>query len=80
VAARAASGASNAQIACQLSVSVSTVETQLERIYDKLRIYAKLGIRFRHELVAITAAPRRHPTGRPDHGRPIRPAPASVRP
>jgi ATP/maltotriose-dependent transcriptional regulator MalT len=50
VAALAATGASNPQIARQLSVSVSTVETHLERIY------AKLGIHSRHELIAITAA------------------------
>ena len=49
VAALAATGASNPQIARQLSVSVSTIETHLERIY------AKLGIRSRHELIAITA-------------------------
>ena len=36
VAALAASGASNAQIARLLSVSVGTVETHLERIYAKL--------------------------------------------
>jgi DNA-binding CsgD family transcriptional regulator len=36
VAALAASGASNAWIARQLSVSVGTVETHLERIYAKL--------------------------------------------
>ena len=50
VAALAAAGAGNAQIAGQLSVSVSTVETHLERIY------AKLGIHSRRELIAITAA------------------------
>ena len=50
VAARAATGASNPQIARQLSVSVSTVETHLERIY------AKLGIGSRHELIAMAAA------------------------
>ena len=50
VAALAATGASNPQIARQLSVSVSTVETHLERIY------AKLGIGSRHELIAMAAA------------------------
>ena len=40
----------NPQIARQLSVSVSTVETHLERIY------AKLGIGSRHELIAMAAA------------------------
>jgi DNA-binding CsgD family transcriptional regulator len=49
VAALAATGASNPQIARQLSVSVSTVETHLERIY------AKLGLRSRHELIAAAA-------------------------
>jgi DNA-binding CsgD family transcriptional regulator len=49
VAALAATGAGNAQIARQLSVSVSTIETHLERIY------AKLGVHSRHELIAITA-------------------------
>jgi DNA-binding CsgD family transcriptional regulator len=50
VAALAATGAGNAQIARQLSVSVSTVETHLERIY------AKLGIHSRRELIALAAA------------------------
>ena len=50
VAALAATGAGNAQIAGQLSVSVSTVETHLEHIY------AKLGIHSRHELIALAAA------------------------
>jgi DNA-binding CsgD family transcriptional regulator len=49
VAALAATGASNPQIARQLSVSVSTVETHLEHIY------AKLGIHSRHELIAAAA-------------------------
>jgi DNA-binding CsgD family transcriptional regulator len=49
VAALAGTGASNRQIARQLSVSVSTVETHLERIY------AKLGIHSRHELIAAAA-------------------------
>jgi DNA-binding CsgD family transcriptional regulator len=48
VAALAATGATNAGIARQLSVSVSTVETHLEHIY------AKLGIHTRYQL--ITAA------------------------
>jgi DNA-binding CsgD family transcriptional regulator len=50
VAALAATGASNPQIARQLYVSVSTIETHLERIY------AKLGVRSRHELIALAAA------------------------
>jgi DNA-binding CsgD family transcriptional regulator len=49
VAALTATGASNPQIARQLSVSVSTVETHLERIY------AKLGVHSRHELIAAAA-------------------------
>jgi DNA-binding CsgD family transcriptional regulator len=49
VAALAATGASNRRIAQQLSVSVSTVETHLERVY------AKLGVRSRHELIALAA-------------------------
>jgi DNA-binding CsgD family transcriptional regulator len=49
VAALAATGAGNSQIARQLSLSVSTVETHLERIY------AKFGIHSRHELIAIAA-------------------------
>jgi len=55
VAALAATGASNPQIARQLSVSVSTVETHLERIY------AKLGIHSRHQLIAGAAEARRDP-------------------
>jgi len=55
VAALAATGASNPQIARQLSLSVSTVETHLERIY------AKLGIHSRHELIALAAAGRSSP-------------------
>jgi Bacterial regulatory proteins, luxR family len=47
----------NAQITRLLQVSVSTIETHLERIY------AKLGIRSRHELIAITA-PERYPARR----------------
>jgi DNA-binding CsgD family transcriptional regulator len=46
VAVLAAGGASNAEIARQLFVSVSTVESHLERIY------AKLGIHSRYELIA----------------------------
>jgi DNA-binding CsgD family transcriptional regulator len=57
VAALAATGAGNPQIARQLSVSVSTVETHLERIY------AKLGIHSRRELIAITAARGSVPSG-----------------
>ncbi len=46
VAALAATGASNAQIARQLYLSVNTVETHL------VRIYAKLGVHTRYELIA----------------------------
>ena len=46
VAGLGAAGASNGEIARQLHVSVSTVETHLERIY------AKLGIHTRYELIA----------------------------
>jgi DNA-binding CsgD family transcriptional regulator len=46
VARLAASGAANAEIARQLYVSVSTVETHLEHIY------AKFGIHSRYELIA----------------------------
>jgi DNA-binding CsgD family transcriptional regulator len=49
VAALAATGASTPQIARQLSVSVSTVETHLEHVY------AKLGFHSRHELIAAAA-------------------------
>jgi DNA-binding CsgD family transcriptional regulator len=50
VAALAATGATNADIAHQLYVSVSTVETHLEHIY------AKLGIHTRYQLIAAAAA------------------------
>jgi DNA-binding CsgD family transcriptional regulator len=46
VAALAATGAANADIARQLSVSVSTIETHLEHIY------AKLSIHSRYQLIA----------------------------
>ena len=49
VAVLAATGATNAGIARQLYLSVSTVETHLERIY------AKLGIRTRYQLIAMAA-------------------------
>jgi ATP/maltotriose-dependent transcriptional regulator MalT len=48
VAALAATGATNRDIANQLYLSVSTIETHLERIY------AKLGIRSRRELMTMT--------------------------
>ena len=51
VAAMAATGATNADIARQLYVSVSTVETHLERIY------AKLGIHTRYQLITMAANP-----------------------
>jgi DNA-binding CsgD family transcriptional regulator len=47
VAGLVAAGAANADIARQLYLSVSTVETHLERIY------AKLGIHSRYELIAM---------------------------
>ena len=50
VATLAATGATNADIARQLYVSVSTVETHLEHIY------AKLGIHTRYQLIAAAAA------------------------
>ncbi|HEY4464708.1 MAG TPA: helix-turn-helix transcriptional regulator, partial [Streptosporangiaceae bacterium] len=53
-----ATGASNPQIASQLYLSVSTIETHVERIY------AKLGIRSRHELMALVAAGRDVTSGR----------------
>ena len=49
VAGLAAAGAANADIARQLYLSVSTVETHLERVY------AKLGIHSRYELIAMAA-------------------------
>jgi DNA-binding CsgD family transcriptional regulator len=49
VAALAATGATNADIARQLSVSVSTIETHLGHIY------AKLGIHTRYQLIAMAA-------------------------
>jgi DNA-binding CsgD family transcriptional regulator len=48
----AAAGLSNAQIARQLFVSASTVETHLEHVY------AKLGIHSRHQLMAKAGAGR----------------------
>ena len=50
VAALAATGATNPEIARQLSVSPRTIETHLQRVY------AKLGIRSRHGLIASAAA------------------------
>ena len=55
VAALAATGATNADIARQLSLSVSTIETHLEHIY------AKLGIHSRYELIAKAADASRDP-------------------
>lgn len=49
VATLAAAGASNAEIARQLFLSVSTVESHLERVY------AKLGIHSRYELISQAA-------------------------
>jgi DNA-binding CsgD family transcriptional regulator len=71
VAGLAATGASNPQIARQLCVSVSTVETHLERVY------AKLGVRSRHELIALAAAHGSIPsaTDKPATGQ--RPGPAA---
>lgn len=50
VAALVATGTTNAGVARQLSLSVSTIETHLERIY------AKLGIHNRYQLIAMRAA------------------------
>jgi DNA-binding CsgD family transcriptional regulator len=57
---QAAAGRSNRQIAGQMQLSVRTVESHLQRVYDKL------GISSRHELADAlhrrrTALPRRHP-------------------
>jgi DNA-binding CsgD family transcriptional regulator len=49
VAALAATGATSADIARQLSVSASTIETHLEHIY------AKLGVHTRYQLIALAA-------------------------
>ena len=49
MAAVAATGATNSDIARQLSLSVSTIETHLEHIY------AKLGIHSRYQLIAAAA-------------------------
>jgi DNA-binding NarL/FixJ family response regulator len=49
VAGLAATGAANADIARQLSVSVSTIETHLEHIYTKLHIHT------RYQLIAMAA-------------------------
>jgi DNA-binding CsgD family transcriptional regulator len=49
VAGLAATGAANADIARQLSVSVSTIETHLEHIYAKLHIHT------RYQLIAMAA-------------------------
>jgi len=49
VAALVATGATNADIARQLYLSVSTIETHLERIYSKL------GIHTRYQLIAMAA-------------------------
>lgn len=49
VATLVATGASNPDIARQLTLSVRTIETHLERIY------AKLGIHTRYQLIAMTA-------------------------
>jgi DNA-binding CsgD family transcriptional regulator len=50
VAALVATGTTNAGVARQLNLSVSTIETHLERIY------AKLGIHNRYQLIAMRAA------------------------
>ncbi|HEY4849732.1 MAG TPA: helix-turn-helix transcriptional regulator, partial [Streptosporangiaceae bacterium] len=50
IAALLASGKTNRELARELSLSVNTVETHLRHIY------AKLGIRTRLELAALTAS------------------------
>ena len=50
VAALVATGTTNADVARQLNLSISTIETHLERIYTKL------GIRNRYQLIAMRAA------------------------
>jgi ATP/maltotriose-dependent transcriptional regulator MalT len=55
VAQLAVSGASNAEIAGTLFVSVNTVETHLQHIY------VKLGVRSRHQLAAAVANNHRNP-------------------
>jgi DNA-binding NarL/FixJ family response regulator len=50
VAALVATGATNAGVARELNLSVSTIETHVERIY------AKLGIHNRYQLIAMRAA------------------------
>ena len=50
MAALVATGSTNADVARQLSLSVSTIETHLERIY------ARLGIHSRYQLIAMRAA------------------------
>jgi DNA-binding CsgD family transcriptional regulator len=55
VAELAVSGASNAEIAGTLYVSVNTVETHLQHIY------VKLGVRSRHQLAAALANNHRNP-------------------
>jgi len=64
VARLAAAGAANAEIARQLYISVSTVETHLEHIY------ARLGIHSRYELIAMARDPRllSGPAGDPASG------------
>jgi DNA-binding CsgD family transcriptional regulator len=54
VAALVATGTTNAGVARELNLSVSTIETHLERIY------AKLGIHNRYQLIAMRAAERQH--------------------
>jgi DNA-binding CsgD family transcriptional regulator len=74
VAGLAATGASNPQIARQLSVSVSTVESHLERVYSKL------GIHSRHELIALAASGGLPAGLPPGAGPPPRPAGAPAHP